>query len=284
MKSRKYFTNPSPRYCVPSWKGVLFVLIPCLMMVPGCSTLENGKRWGEDVTLRPGWNKASDSAYEIITSPMFYVPAAAALLLQIDNADERLSDWAMKHTPVYGSQERADELSKDFRGYTADVFYLSILATPSGDDPLPWGIAKAKGALVQQSAVGLNHLTVKSMKEVTRRERPCGNNEKSFPSSRSSSMTVFTMLSSKNIDAMNIPNSAKITSKVILSGLLVAGSWGRIESGSHYPGDVLAGISVGYFVSSFIHESFMGLGSRQSGGVVVTSGPEGIFIGYQSRF
>lgn len=263
---------------------LLFSMLIVSLSLSGCGTLNGGRHWGEDVTLKPGWDKIINSAKDAVSSPMFYLPAAAALLLQIDHADRRISDWATKHTPVYGSQEKADQRSEDLRSIAANTFYLSMVATPSGDEPVTWVISKAKGALIQQSAVGLNHALVNGMKKVTRRKRPLGDNDLSFPSSRSSIMTVYTSLSAKNIDTMNIPRSVKTAGNIGLYALLIAGSWGRIESGSHYPGDVLAGVSVGYFVSSFIDDSFMGLDRKRSGGPVVMAGLDGMYIGYRLTF
>jgi hypothetical protein len=211
---------------------------------------------------------------------MFYLPAAAALLLQIDHADRRISDWAREHTPVYGSQEKAEQRSEDIRGITAYAFYLSILATPGGNEPVPWAVSKAKGALVQQSAVGINHFLVNTIKDTTGRERPNKVDDKSFPSSRSSSTAVFTTLTSRNIDTMDIPQRTKTTLDAVFYTALLAVSWARVEAGAHYPSDVLAGISLGYFISSFINDSFMGLNRKNSGMPVVGFGTDNISVGY----
>jgi len=76
------------------------------LLLAGCSTMSNGRRWGEDVTLTPGWKKIGESACNAATSPLVFIPAVAALLLQIDDADERLSDWTSEHTPIAGSNNR----------------------------------------------------------------------------------------------------------------------------------------------------------------------------------
>lgn len=110
---------------------IFSALLACLAL-QGCGTMNNGRRWGEDATLRPGWSKAGSSAYNAVTSPMFYVPAAAALLMSVGDADEHLSTWAMDHTPVFGSMDRADRTSEDIASYTGFAYGLSVLATPGG--------------------------------------------------------------------------------------------------------------------------------------------------------
>lgn|GEM_PF-2735419 len=123
----------------------IFLYISLFVLLSGCGTMSNSRRWGEDVTLRPGWKKIGESAYNALTSLLVIIPAAAALLLQIGGADERLSDWASDHTPIAVSNRRAERLSKDLRSGSSHASYLSILATPSGDDPIRWGLRSSKG-------------------------------------------------------------------------------------------------------------------------------------------
>jgi len=261
-----------------------FSLLSICLVLSGCGTMHSGKRWGEDATITPGWEKIGESAYDALTSPMFYVPLAAALLLQIDGADERLSDWATEHTPIYGSMERADDISENIRSLTQYTLYASWLATPGGDDPMGWVSAKAKGALVQQAAVGLNGQFVEQIKDVTDRKRPNGDNDHSFPSGTAANVTAFTTLTSRNVDVMNIPQQAKTTMHIGLYTLICAAAWGRVEGGCHYPSDALAGIAQGYFISSFINDSFMGLDSKMNGMPIAGFDGREVFVGYCWRF
>lgn len=263
-----------------SHKALLFSLLFSCVQLSGCGTLDSGRRWGEDVTLNPGWDTIGRSARDALTSPMFYLPAAAALLLQIDHADRRISDWAREHTPVYGSEKKAQQRSKDIRSAASYTLYLTMLATPGGREPVAWGISKAKGALVQQSAAAANHYAIDTYQNAIGRQRPDDSDDRSFPSRMAGDMAAFTALSSRNVEAMNIPGAAKTTLNGILYAALSAGAWARVESGSHYPADVLAAISHGYFLSSFINDSFMGLNRKNSGMPVVGFGTDNISVGY----
>lgn len=246
--------------------------------------MDNGRRWGEDVTLRPGLKTIGRSARDALTSPMFYLPAAAALLLQIDHADRRISDWAMDHTPVFGSMSKAEQRSEDIRAATSYLFYLSILATPGGSEPGPWVVSKAKGALVQQSAVGINHLLVNAVKDATNRRRPDRSDDRSFPSSRSANVTAFTTLTSRNLDTMDLSDPVLTAFKVTLIAAPFVTAWARVEAGAHYPSDALAGISQGYLVTTIINDSFMGIDRKPAGTPTVWLSRNGAYLGYCIRF
>jgi membrane-associated phospholipid phosphatase len=260
------------------------ILLALFLFLTGCGTMGNSRRWGEDATLVPGWSKIGESAYNAVTSPRFYVPAAAALLLSIGNADERISDWAMEHTPVFGSMERAGRMSDDFRSVSSYAMYLSMLLAPSGDEPVDWAVSKLKGALVQHAAFALNREVVDGIKAATGRERPNGDNHKSFPSGHAANVAAFTNLASRNVDAMNIPQGAKTALDVGMYALAAATAWARVEAGAHYPTDVLAGMAQGYFITSFINDAFLGTGEDGSGGPVAGYDGRRLFIGYSLRF
>lgn len=265
-------------------KAAIVALLFVGAFASGCSTMENGRRWGEDATLRPGLKKVGRSALDALTSPMFYVPAAAALLLQIDQADRRISDWAMEHTPVFGSMRGAEQRSEDIRSASSYLFYLSVLATPGGNEPVPWAVSKAKGALVQQSAVSVNHFLVNTVKDATNHKRPDRVDDRSFPSSRTANVTAFTSLASRNVSVMNLPGQVKTAFKAVLYTAPFVTAWARVEAGAHYPADALAGISQGYFVTTLINDSLMGLDRRPAGAPTAWFGPNGVYLGYCLRF
>jgi len=264
--------------------SLLPVILVYSLFVQGCGTLDNGRRLGEDVTLLPGWNRLGEAAIDAATSPMVFVPAATALLLQIDNADERISHWAMKHTPIAGSNERAERLSKDLRNVSAGFFYASILAAPGGNEPISWGASKARGAAVQCTAAFLNNKLVYTLKNATDQKRPDNCDNMRFPSSRASDTALFTSFATKNISTMNIPRPLNTALNTALTIVMFVVAWERVEAGAHYPSDVLAGISQGYFISSFMNDSFMNLNQDAQGGPIVGIDGNGIFIGYYGRF
>ncbi len=112
---------------VCGWIAVL------LLSTTGCGALPNGRGWGQDATLRPGWERVITSAIRAAKDPLVWAPLAGAAVLQIDDADKSISDWAVDNTPIFGSVDSA----KDARGYfgtLSDVaLATTLLATPSGD-------------------------------------------------------------------------------------------------------------------------------------------------------
>lgn len=250
----------------------------------GCGTMSNGRLWGEDVTFQPGWKKISESACRAATSPLVFIPAIAALLLQIDNADERLSDWAADHTPIAGSNSRAEQLSRDLRSISSYAFYLSLLATPSGNDPVIWGTSKVKGVAVQGGTALLSNQIVKTMKDAAGRQRPDKSDDKSFPSGMASSAAVFTCFTARNITAMNLSDPARTGLSAVMYTLPYAVGWERIEAREHYPSDVLAGISLSYFMGAFFHDSLMGIDCKMNGMPVVRFNGRGMSMGLCWRF
>jgi hypothetical protein len=111
--------------------------------LPACTTLPNGHAWGQDATLLPGWEKVQTAAIDAARSPMTWAPLLAAGLLQIDNADENLSDWASDDTPIFGSRQTADTISTDLMRASVGLYAVTALATSSGD--VHWLKNKAKG-------------------------------------------------------------------------------------------------------------------------------------------
>src|SRR5450631_3645211 len=111
----------------------LSVMICCVSFFCGCATLPNGKGWGEGSTMSPGWDKVGKAAYNAMASPFTWVPVAGAAILQIDNWDHKISNWASDKTPVFGSQQNADNWS-NYLLYTSGAIYgTTAVLTPSGD-------------------------------------------------------------------------------------------------------------------------------------------------------
>jgi membrane-associated phospholipid phosphatase len=58
-----------------------------LISTLGCGTLAGGKKWGEDATLWPGWERVGKAALYAAVSPGTLAPAAGALIFQADGSD-----------------------------------------------------------------------------------------------------------------------------------------------------------------------------------------------------
>jgi hypothetical protein len=225
----------------------------------GCGTTPSGKRWADDAALLPGWKRVGAAAWNALASPWTWAPLAGAAVMQIDDWDERVSDWAIDHTPVFGSVEDA----KDARGWTGNVsdaaYYASALATPSGDDALGWTLDKVKGLAVGGVARYGTLFVTDVLKESTGRTRPDHSDDTSFPSQHSAGLAVNATLTCSNIGATRLPDPAKVALDVGVIGFSAYGSWSRIEAGGHFPSDVLVGAALGHFLGRFFDEAFLRL-------------------------
>jgi hypothetical protein len=240
--------------CRPAWvAGFLFTVI-----LGGCGTMQNGKGWGQDATLAPGWDRVGRAAWNAAKAPETWVPAAGAAAFQIGHADQKVSDWATRTTPVFGSPDRAGRASDLLLGTSEVLWIASGLATPSGDGTGEWLLNKGGGFGVQVGSLFLLQSTVGSLKSATDRTRPNGE-PNSFPSGHASMTADFATMTSKNVEAMEWSGTTTTVTQFGLGAMTAATAWARVEAGYHYPSDVLAGAALGHFFGAFFTDAFLGI-------------------------
>lgn len=260
-----------------------FALFLAVAVLAGCGTLPNGRGWGQDATLFPGWRRVRDAAVNAVTDPATWAPAAGALVLQVDDMDGNLSDWATDHMPLFGSQEDA-ERAPDLLNTTAHASYLvTALLTPSGDKDV-WLNAKLKGIGVGFAAMMTTCGTTFVLKDTISLTRPDGSNDRSFPSGHASSAATATMLASKNVEYLTLSNPGKTVLRAGLTTLPFAVGWARVEANKHYPSDVLFGIALGNFFGAFFNDAFLGIDSHDSMTVTIEPSKEGVMVGLTWTF
>ncbi len=263
------------------WR-LAFVLLCC--GASACSTLPNGHGWGQDATIRPGWERVRTAAVEAAKDPWVWGPLAGAAVFQIDDWDRRTSDWAREHTPVFGSEENAEDWSDHLRNASVLTHYVTIAATPSGPDPGDWFTNKVKGTLVGVAAVSSTVLVTNGLKDAADRERPNGDDSASFPSGHTSASAVHTRLASRNLRSIDMSDGWRCAADVGLTALTLGTSWARIEAGWHYPSDTLVGMAIGNFLGSFFNDAFLGLDDESTLSLSMQAVPEGAGIQWRWRF
>lgn len=259
--------------------ALLGVLLLC-----GCTTLPNGRGWGEDATYRPGWDRIKTSAIGAARDPWVWVPLLGTGVFQIDSWDRKVSDWARENTPVFGSQQNAERLSDDLKSASTVAYHASVLTAPSGTDAAQWLENKAKGYLVGGTAGWLTSLATQELKASTDRERPNGLGRESFPSGHTSAAAVHTQLASRNLRAMDLRDGTRRALDAGLDALTIGTSWARIEAGWHYPSDTLFSIALGNFLASFINDAFMGLDADPRASLALELTAERAAVRWQLRF
>jgi len=245
------------------------ILLTATILLCGCATLTDGRIWGQNATLRPGWERVRSSAVSAARDPWVWGPLIGAAAFQFDDWDRRTSDWARENTPVFGSEHNAEDWSDDLRKASVLAHYVTIAATAGGDDSTEWVVAKVKGIVVQSAAVAATGLVTRQLKTSMDRERPNGLADESFPSGHTSSSAVHTRLASENLQSIDMGQGTRQLLDVGLTALTIGTSWARIEAGWHFPSDTLFSMALGNFIGSFVNDAFLGLEDRKSSVAVV---------------
>lgn len=230
-----------------------------LLFVGGCGTLENGRGWGQDALWPIEGERVARAARDAFFHPGTLIPLAGAAIFAIDDFDERVSDWAVEHNPIFGSEDGADDASDYLRDALVAEAVVTALATPSGDTEQQWVSAKLKGGLVEGGALGVTGGLTIALKDITNRERPDREDDKSFPSGHASIASSAATLANRNLRWIDSPEPWRPALATINVATVGATAWARVEAGKHFPSDVLVGAALGHFLSAFIHDAFLNL-------------------------
>lgn len=231
------------------------LILLALLNSGGCSPVPGRGFWGQQATLRPGWEQVKSAAVTAATDPKTWLPAAGAVIFSFGELDESTSDWAAKHRPIFGRD--ASNESDSLRASMTAAYVVTALVAPSGDTAGEWLGNKARGFAVGLAAMGANDWLTLSLKDVTSRQRPNRLDDKSFPSGHASQGTSRATLAAKNLDFIDMPDWGRTTLKTTFYGIAAGTSWARVEARQHYPSDVLAGFALGHFVGAFFSEAFL---------------------------
>ncbi len=234
-----------------------WVLI-CLVFLSGCGVMSNGRGWGQDATLTPGWDRVGQAAVRALTAPETWVPAAGAAAFQVGHADRNVSDWAGKSTPLFGSRNSADRASDRLLYASGAVWAVSAAATPSGDEGGEWLVNKIKGGSAETAGGLVLWGATEGLKKGSDRQRPDRTDRESFPSGHAAASAYFLTLSSRHMDAYGWSSGEVAAGRIGLGVMTAATAWARVEADQHYPSDVLAGIAMGHFFGAFVTDAFLG--------------------------
>jgi membrane-associated phospholipid phosphatase len=260
-------------------RSIYGTMVPALVgmvLLAGCGVMANNRGWGQDATVVPGWERIGRAATNAALAPETWAPAAGALAFQINHADQKVAKWASSNTPLYGSRQRAEQMSDDLLHAAGAVWIVSAVITPSGEEILDWTVNKAWGIGIQAGTGILLRKTVGFLKDTTDRTRPNGHDKESFPSAHASSTSLYTSLTSKNIETMDWSDTTVTMTQYGLGALAASTAWARLEANQHYPSDVLAGIALGHFFGAFFTDAFIGVENPRNLRVLLEPSKEGI--------
>lgn len=256
-----------------------FLLIAIPVLVSACSTLPNGRGWGEDVTISPGWERFSQAVKKAALEPETWIPVAGAAILQIDDMDHRLSDWASDHTPLFGSQKDAKDASDLLLNLSEVSYVVTALATPGGKDKTKWAYSKAKGLAVGGASLLVTQHITDLTKDLTERTRPDNSSDRSFPSAHSSNASAAVTLATRNLDSLELTPRTKTLIHMGFKTLAVGTAWARVEGKRHYPSDVLVGYALGHFMSAVFNDTLMGLDHKDNMMLSIEPSRKGLALG-----
>jgi membrane-associated phospholipid phosphatase len=201
---------------------------------------------------RSAWRHAARNA---VRDPGTWAPAGMAAVIVVGGWDRQISEWAVTHSPVFGSPENAATWSDRLRAASDLGMIATALAVH--DDEHPWRL-RAKTLLVEEvGAIASTSLT-SLLKNATGRERPDGSDDQSFPSGHASRAFAYAAASRRNLEATNLARGWRIGLTAGLETLAIGTGWARVEAQKHYPTDVLAGAALGNYVSLLLHDAFIG--------------------------
>jgi membrane-associated phospholipid phosphatase len=251
-----------------------------------CSSVPHGNRWGESVGV-PTWQRVGESAWQAATNPAVWVPLAAAGAMQIDNLDHRVSRWAIRETPVFGSQSNAANWSDHLRSAAVVAGWASILGSPDGPLDGDWAIDKLKGSAVDIAAAESAIEFTAGMQRVARRGRPIGYTypgDNSMPSDHATTAAVYDAIAAQNLALGGAPSRLQAAADVGLGAITIATGWARIEAGAHFPSDTLIGGAIGEFFANFFTAAFFSATHSANRRIDLTCLPDGMRLQAEIRY
>lgn len=260
----------------------LLILITCT----SCSLFTKKGNWGEKAIYPVKWERVKKSFIKNVTSRHVWIPATAGLVIYSAGYDTKLSDWATSDSLFFRDEEAAERYSDTFKNILEIEMYGSILFTSSskeGDDWKDLTIKKLKGGTVVFASQALAHNSTTTLKNHIYRERPNGNDGKSFPSGHATDAATYRMLTTKNFESTDMNSYLRNGLNILNGGITASAVWARVEANAHYPSDALLGYSIGSFVSGFIYDAFMNLEDTESL-VMFPSGDGGTVVKYTLHY
>lgn len=181
------------------------------------------------------------------------------MAFSIEDYDEKVSDWAVEQTPIFGSVEDAKDASDLLRTVLVGEAFATALLVPVGepDSGMGWLINKVAVEGVELAAWQTTSILTSSLKDLADRKRPDGQGDNSFPSGHTSGAFSAVTLANRNLDVIPMNSVLRMSIQIGNIGLASAVGWARIEGNRHFPSDVFAGAALGRFLTIFIHDAFM---------------------------
>lgn len=245
-------------------QGVLLIF---LFMTVSCSILKKEGQWGTKAGFPVKGERILYALKKNVSSPHFWAPLASAGIISVSGLDGTLSKFASESHLLTSDHESTDKLSDRLNTILEIERYASIFVASSWNEDDGWGgyaLSKLRGGVVTELSARSTKPANDSLRSFIHRRRPDHSDHRSLPSGHATEASTSRALIARNLDSSRIDESAKKVVNAVNGAITGAVMWARVEARRHYPSDVLAGYSVGYFVSSVIYDSLMNLESNQT--------------------
>ena len=226
-------------------------LFPALVLIAFAASMPAHAGKGSFWPGKDRWRQAVRTAAR---DPHTWAPAAGAAAIGLGGWDDGISDWAIRETPVFGSNRNALAWSDDLRTASHLAMLGTLFVVDEPDQPWKKGVRRL---MVQHAAAYATTTLTAGLKAAVDRERPDRADRESFPSGHSSRSFSYAASARRNLQDSTLPRGVQTGLAVGMTTLAGATAWARVEAGKHHPSDVLAGAALGNFVSVLINDAFL---------------------------
>lgn len=210
------------------------------------------------------WSHIGDAAIQATKDPVTWGCVGGAVIFAADGnrLDRKTSGWARQHTPIFGSKATAQEASDKLRSAANIGAHLTGLFVPTEKIGDAWLWDKTKMQLMEMASAALTINTTSVLKASISRHRPFAfhgdpGHKDSFPSAHTSTTFYYATLGSIHVQQFDIPLLSRNLLSAVFYVIGAGTAWARVESGFHYPSDVLFGAALGNFFAVFISDGFV---------------------------
>ncbi len=233
-----------------------FKLCLFLCLLTGCAgPLGNGRSWGRDTSLTRV-KHISSAAGQALRDPRTWLPAAGALALNLSGWDKKVSGWAGAKTPVFGSNEQAQDASLAF-GTAAELGFVSTaLLTPNG----------------------------RYVGEITSSIGAMAGGKTERPSAGSASAFSYAALGRRNAEALDLDPKTHTFLDFAFATATAGSAWGEVEAKTNSPSNALVGAALNNFFVKFLYKSFLGDPQEKHFGIAVDAQHKGVSMEFSMPF
>lgn len=218
----------------------------CLALLGGC--VGQGQ-WGSGVRL-PGAAELGAAVKEAALDPQTWVPLATAGVLIAADVDKDWSEDIAENEDLFGGD--GEDVSDDLRDLSTAAYFITALAAPSDTFA-----DKASGLAVGIGTMVVDGAMTRGLKDLTGRERPDGENDRSMPSGHTSKAASRTAMAIQNLQYFDMHDWSRDVLSWSLRGVAMGTGLARVEARKHHLSDVFVGYAVGQFVAKFMQEAFV---------------------------